>query len=200
MLLFSWSVVSDSLRPHGLQPSRLPCHSPSPGVCSYSCPLSRWCHLIVKVTLNMSLYQYLAALHADNSWSFSGSQLCPWCRFECPAATLCTFCHYHNTYSESESVSLLLMSDSLWPHGLQPAKLLCPWNSLGKSAAVGYHFLLQGIFLTQGSNLGLPHCREILYCLNHQETPWCPSLGFSRQEHWSGLPFPSPMHESERWN
>ena len=27
-----------------------------------------------------------------------------------------------------------------------------------------------------------------------------PSLGFSRQEHWSGLPFPSPMHESEKWN
>ena len=26
-----------------------------------------------------------------------------------------------------------------------------------------------------------------------------PSLGFSRQEHWSGLPFPSPMHESEKW-
>ena len=29
--------------------------------------------------------------------------------------------------------------------------------------------------------------------------PGCPSLGFSRQEHWSGLPFPSPMHESEKW-
>ena len=30
--------------------------------------------------------------------------------------------------------------------------------------------------------------------------PGSPSLGFSRQEHWSGLPFPSPMHESEKWN
>ena len=29
--------------------------------------------------------------------------------------------------------------------------------------------------------------------------PGSPSLGFSRQEHWSGLPFPSPMHESEKW-
>ena len=29
--------------------------------------------------------------------------------------------------------------------------------------------------------------------------PGTPSLGFSRQEHWSGLPFPSPMHESEKW-
>ena len=37
------SVVSDSLRPHGLQHARLPCPSPTPGACSSSCPLSRWC-------------------------------------------------------------------------------------------------------------------------------------------------------------
>ena len=36
---------------------------------------------------------------------------------------------------------------------------------------VGCHFLLQGIFLTQGSNLGLPHCRQILYHLSHQGSP-----------------------------
>ena len=41
---FSCSVVSDSLRPHGLQHARLPCPSPTPGACSNSCPLSRWCH------------------------------------------------------------------------------------------------------------------------------------------------------------
>ena len=44
ILLFSRSVVSDSLRPHGLQHARLPCPSPSPRVCSNSCPLSWWCH------------------------------------------------------------------------------------------------------------------------------------------------------------
>ena len=38
------------------------------------------------------------------------------------------------------------------------ARLLCPWNSLGKSTGMGCHFLLQGIFPTQGSNLGLLHC------------------------------------------
>ena len=37
---------------------------------------------------------------------------------------------------------------------------------------MGCHFLLQGIFLTQGSNLGLPHCRQILYCLSHQGSPY----------------------------
>ena len=44
LLLFSGSCVSDSLRPHGLQHTRLPCPSPSPRSCSNSPPLSRWCH------------------------------------------------------------------------------------------------------------------------------------------------------------
>ena len=59
------------------------------------------------------------------------------------------------------------MSISLWPHGLWPARLLCPWNFSGKNAAVGYHSLLQRIFPAQGSNPGLQHYRWILYCLNH---------------------------------
>ena len=41
---FSHSVVSNSLRPHGLQHTRLPCPLSTPGVCSNSCPLSQWCH------------------------------------------------------------------------------------------------------------------------------------------------------------
>ena len=43
-MLFNCSVMSNSLWPHGLQHTRLPCPSPSPGVCSNSCPLSQWCH------------------------------------------------------------------------------------------------------------------------------------------------------------
>ena len=58
------------------------------------------------------------------------------------------------------------MSDSLWPHGLY-----CPWNSPGQNTGVGSLYLLQGIFSTQGSNPGLPHCRQILYELSHQESP-----------------------------
>ena len=41
---FSCSVTSNSLQPHGLQHARPPCPSPTPGACSNSCPLSRWCH------------------------------------------------------------------------------------------------------------------------------------------------------------
>ena len=50
-------------------------------------------------------------------------------------------------------------------------KLLCPWDFLGKNTGVGFHFLLQGIFPTQGSNPGLLHCRQTLYCLSHQGSP-----------------------------
>ena len=60
------------------------------------------------------------------------------------------------------------MSDSLRPQGLEPARLLCPRDSPGKNTAVGCHALLQGIFPTQGSNLGLLHCRRILHYLSHQ--------------------------------
>ena len=51
---------------------------------------------------------------------------------------------------------------TLQAHGLQPTRLLHPWDSSGKSTGVGSHFLLQGIFLIQGSNLGLRHCRQTL--------------------------------------
>ena len=54
-LLFSRSVVSDFLWPHGLQHSRLPCNSKSPGVCSNSGPLSRWCHPTILSSI-VSLY------------------------------------------------------------------------------------------------------------------------------------------------
>ena len=59
---------------------------------------------------------------------------------------------------------------SLRPYGLQPTRLLCPWDSPDKSTGVGCHSLLQGIFPTQGSNLRLLcllPCRRVLY---HQAT------------------------------
>ena len=49
-----------------------------------------------------------------------------------------------------------------------PARLLYPWDFPGKITGVGCHFLLQGIFPTQGLNLGLLHCRQTLYRLSHK--------------------------------
>ena len=54
-------------------------------------------------------------------------------------------------------LSCSYVSNSLWPYGLYPTRLLCPWNFPGKNTGVGCHFLLQGIFLTQGLNLYLLH-------------------------------------------
>ena len=51
---FSCSVVSNSLRPEGLQHARLPCPSPTPGVYPSSCPLSRWCHPTISSLLSPS--------------------------------------------------------------------------------------------------------------------------------------------------
>ena len=70
------------------------------------------------------------------------------------------------------------MSDSLWPHGLYS-----PWNSPGQNTWVGSCFLLQGIFPTQGLNLGLLHCREIIYQLSHKGSP--------RILEWVAYPFSS---------
>ena len=68
---------------------------------------------------------------------------------------------YSWNISESESHSV--MSDSLRPHGLYS-----PWNSLGHNTGVGSFSLLQRIFPNQEWNLGIPHCRQILYQLSHQ--------------------------------
>ena len=58
------------------------------------------------------------------------------------------------------------MSDSLGPHGLHSQ-----WDSPGQNTGVCGLSLLQEIFSTQGSNPGLPHCRQILYQLSHKGSP-----------------------------
>ena len=64
------------------------------------------------------------------------------------------------------SESLLVVSNSLWSHGLYS-----PWNSPGQNTGVGSLSILQGIFPTRGSNPGLLHCRGILYQLSHKGSP-----------------------------
>ena len=68
---FSCSVVSDSLQPHGLQHTRPPCPSPTPGVYSNSCPLSQWCH----PTISSSVVPFSSCLQSfPASGSFQISQ------------------------------------------------------------------------------------------------------------------------------
>ena len=60
------------------------------------------------------------------------------------------------------------VSNSLWPHGLLPTRLLCPCGSSRQEYWSGLHAFLQGIFPTQGLNPSLSHCRRIVYYLSHQ--------------------------------
>ena len=72
MLLFSHWVRSDSLKPHGLYHSRLPCPSPLPGACSNPCPLSWWCH----PTISSSVIPFSSCLQSfPASGSFPMSRL-----------------------------------------------------------------------------------------------------------------------------
>ena len=70
LLLFSRSLVSDPLWPHGLQHARLPCPSPSPGACSNSCPLSRWCHPTILSSV-LSFSSCLQSFPASGSFPMS---------------------------------------------------------------------------------------------------------------------------------
>ena len=82
---FSHSVVSDSLRPHGLQHARLPCPSPTPRTYSNSCLLSQWCHptissclpllLLPSIFPNIRVFSNESVLHIRwlKYWSFSFS-------------------------------------------------------------------------------------------------------------------------------
>ena len=71
---------------------------------------------------------------------------------------------FHNVCEHS------VMSDSLWLCGLEPARLHCWWNFPGKNTGAGCHFLLWGIFLTQGSNVCLLSllCPHLLCLLRWQ--------------------------------
>ena len=78
--------------------------------------------------------------------------------------------------SESQSRSGIVYSS-------RPRGLYSPGNSPGQNTGVGSHSLFQGIFPTQGLNLGLPHYRQILYQLSHQGSP--------RILQWVAYPFSS---------
>ena len=60
---------------------------------------------------------------------------------------------------------------TLWLHRLLAYQGFVHWDSPGKNTGIGCHFLFQGIFLTQGSNLILLRCRQILYNLSHPGSP-----------------------------
>src|SRR5574341_1552753 len=95
--------------------------------------------------------------------------------------------------SDFAAKSLRVMSDSVQPIRQKPTRLPCPWDSPGKNTGVGRHFLLQ--CRKEKSE------REVAQSCLTLATPWTAayqdplSMGFSRQEYWSGLPLPSSVND-----
>ena len=84
------------------------------------------------------------------------------------------------------------MSNSVWPYRRQPTRLHCPLDSPGKNTGVVCHFLLQCMQVKSESEVTqscLTLCDPMTAAY---QAP--PTMGFSRQEYWSGVPLPSPNH------
>ena len=85
------------------------------------------------------------------------------------------------------------MSDSVRPHRRQPTRLPHPWDSPGKNTGVGCHSLLQCMKVESESEVSqsCPTLSDPMDC----SPPGPPSMGFSRQEYWNGVPLPSPSRK-----
>ena len=88
------------------------------------------------------------------------------------------------------------MSDSVRPHRQQSTRLPRPWDSPGKNTGVGCHFLLQCMKVKSES--------EVAQLCPTLATPWTaayqapPSMGFSRQKYWSGVPLEYSKYNSKK--
>ena len=130
LLLFSHSVVSNSLQLHGLQHTGLPCPSLSPGVPSSLCPLSQWCHPTISFSVTPCLQSFSASESFPNCWLFlSGGQ----------------------SIGASASASVLPMNIHDWfPLGLTG---LISWLSKGLSRVLSSSIVQKHQFFSTASSL-----------------------------------------------
>ena len=116
-----------------------------------------------------------------SSWKVFTSTLIKW--------AVITSGFYRYLRNAAAAAKSLQSCPTLRPHRLQLTRLPRPWDSPGKNTGVGCHFLLQCVKVKSLSRVRL------------LVTPWTaayqapPSIGFSRQEYWSGVPLPSPPKE-----
>ena len=151
---WSRSVVSDSSQPNGLQPTRLLHPWDFPGKSTRV-----GCHTYPNFRPRTMLFRRVVLKLLWAVESHGGLQKH---RF---LGTTCRMSDSVDIAWMQPCVCMLVTQSCLI---VSPTRFLCSWNSRGRNTGVGCHSLIQGIFLTQGSNPGLPHCRQILYCLSHQ--------------------------------
>ena len=170
------------MRLHRRQPTRLPCPWDSPGKNT-----GVGCHFLpqcmkgkVKVKsfscVRLLATPWTAAYQAPPSMGFSRQEYCSGVPLPSPM-------------DMSVAAKSLQSCPTLCDPRQQPTRLLRPWDSPGKNTGVGCHFLLQ---CTKVKNKV-----KSFSCVRLFATPWTaayqapPSMGFSRQEYWSGVPSPS---------
>ena len=159
-LKYVCSVMSDSLWPNGLWPARLLFWRDSPGKNT-----EMGCHFLLQGIFPIQGWKpcLLCLLH----WQTDSLPLMPPGK---PHIHILAFTYINTKYKYYLKYVCSVMSDSLWPNGLWPARLLFWRDSPGKNTEMGCHFLLQGIFSSQGWKPRLLHllnCRQILYRLSH---------------------------------
>ena len=190
---FSRSVVSDSFATHGLQHARPPCPSPAPGVYPNSCPLSRWCH----PTISSSMFP------SPPSFSLPQHQgLFKWVSSSHQVAKVLEFQLQHQSFQWTLRTDLLqdgLVGSPCSTRDSQESSLTPQFKSINSLAlSFLHHPTLTSIHDHWKNHLMSWMKWNLLSCVQLFVTPWTvayqapPSMGFSRQEYWSGLLFPSP--------
>ena len=162
LLLFSRSVKSKSLWPHGLQHTRLPYPSPSPRACSNSCTLSRWCH----PTISSSVIPFSPCLQSfPATWSFLMSQLFTsggqsigasasvlpmnilgWFDLLAVQGTLKSFLQHNNSKASFLHCSAFLMVQLSHPcMTTRKTIALIRWTSVGKVMSLLFNMLFRSV-------------------------------------------------------
>ena len=137
LLLFSLSVLSESLWSHGLQHASLPCPSPSFRVCSNSCPLSQWCH----PTVSSSVAPFSSCLQ-----SFSASRFQQWVNPSHQVAKMSELQLPHQSFRWASGLISLTLKSLLQHHSSKASILWCsayfivqlshPYKTTGKTIAL----------------------------------------------------------------
>ena len=185
MMFFSHSVMSDSLQPHGLQHTRLPCPSLFPWVCSNSCPLSQWCYPTISssvVPFSSCLQSFPAARSFPMNWLFaSGGQ----------------------SIGASASALVLPMNIQDWfplrltwsPRSPRDSQESFPTPQFKHISSLALS-LIYGSILTSIHDYWKNHafgmlrrfsCVRLFSTLQTVSNQAPMSMGFPRQEYWSGL-------------
>ena len=182
--------MSDFLWPHGWQHARLPCPSPTPGVCSNSCPSSWWCHptisfsvvplsLAFNLSQHQGLFQWVSSSqqvakvlelqlqHQSSQWTFRTDFLRDWMVWF-PCWTLKSLIQHHSSKASIIQFSTLFMV--LISH---------PYITSGKIIAFARHT----------SHTAFPiFNKSIVPCLVVTVASWPAYRFLRRQARWSGIP------------